>query len=252
SSIEKAKIESEYKTLTAARAKYDELKKTAEDTAAADAVESLIAKLAGISDISELEKEIANAETAYAGLTDDQKKLVDNYSAIAEAKTALENKKVEADKTAADAVEAKIDEIGTVEYTDASKSKIDAARSAYASLTDSQKAYVEDGYLAKLEAAEADYDKLKKEADDKKAANEVKNLIANIGTVSVADSETEEKIKAAEDAYGKLTNDQKALIATEYATLTNARTTYEALKNAANQQNPQTEPGTQEQTGVQQ
>jgi len=242
SSIEKGKIENEYKTLTEARAKYDELKKTAEDTAAADAVESLIAKLISITDITELEKEIFNAETAYNALSEDQKKLVENYAEIAKAETTLETKKTEADKSAADAVKLKIDAIGTVEYTDASKSKIAAAEKAYADLTAEQKALVSDASVAALTNARKAYDDI-----NKAAANEVANLINAIGAVSVADNITEEKIKAAEQAYGKLTNDQKALVTKEYAALTAARASYETIKAAANQGT-----GLQEQTGTQQ
>ena len=47
-----------------------------------------------------------------------------------------------ANQAAADAVIAKINAIGTVEYTDASKALIDAAREAYDALTDVQKALV--------------------------------------------------------------------------------------------------------------
>ncbi len=231
SSVEKAKIESEYKTLTAAREKYDELKKTAEDTAAADVVESIIAKLADITGISELESEIANAETAYAGLTDDQKKLVDNYSAIAEAKAALENKKAEADKAAADAAIAKINAIETVVYTSESKAKIDAARSAYDGLSDAQKTYVEAQYVTTLKDAEAEYKRLEEEAKNQKAAQEVTNVINALGTVTVADGD---KITAAEKAYADLSPAQKALVnEANVAALINARTIYNSLKKAA-------------------
>ncbi|MBQ5969152.1 MAG: hypothetical protein IJL52_03440, partial [Clostridia bacterium] len=49
---------------------------------------------------------------------------------------------VVADQTAADAVIAKIDAIGTVEYTDVCEAKIAEARGAYDGLTDTQKALV--------------------------------------------------------------------------------------------------------------
>lgn len=78
-------------------------------------------------------------------------------SAIAAAKA--ENK--DADDTAkANAVIAKIDAIGTVALTDASKAKIDAARSAYDALTTDQKAKITAAEYKKLTDAEAKYKEL--------------------------------------------------------------------------------------------
>ena len=70
---------------------------------------------------------------------------------------------VDADAEAAAAVDALIAEIGTVEYTDASKAKIDAARVAYDALTDAQKELVES--LETLTAAESQYAELKEAAE---------------------------------------------------------------------------------------
>ena len=58
------------------------------------------------------------------------------------------------DQEAADAVIALIDAIGTVEYTDACKAKIDDARNAYDALTDAQKALV-NNYQTLLDAEAA-------------------------------------------------------------------------------------------------
>ncbi|MBQ6165685.1 MAG: hypothetical protein IJK23_14535 [Clostridia bacterium] len=68
-----------------------------------------------------------------------------------------------ADTAAADAVEAKIDAIGEVAYTDESKAKIDEARAAYDALTPAQQALVENADV--LTAAEARYAELKEEAE---------------------------------------------------------------------------------------
>ncbi|MBQ6165066.1 MAG: right-handed parallel beta-helix repeat-containing protein, partial [Clostridia bacterium] len=68
-----------------------------------------------------------------------------------------------ADQAAADAAEALIDAIGTVEYTPECKAKIDAARSAYNDLSDAQKALVEN--YGVLEAAEVRYNELKAAAE---------------------------------------------------------------------------------------
>ncbi|MBR3553691.1 MAG: hypothetical protein IKN72_09945, partial [Clostridia bacterium] len=93
------------------------------------------------------EAKIVEARGAYNGLTDTQKALVTNYETLtaagaryAELNTAAEQ--AAADQTAADAVIAKIDAIGTVEYTDVCEAKIAEARGAYNGLTDTQKALV--------------------------------------------------------------------------------------------------------------
>ena len=64
---------------------------------------------------------------------------------------------------APDDVAALIDDIGEVEYTDESKEKIVAARTAYEALTDDQKALVEN--YETLTAAETAYDELKAAAE---------------------------------------------------------------------------------------
>ena len=69
-----------------------------------------------------------------------------------------------ADLAAANAVIAKIDAIGTVEYNDDCKAKIDAAREAYEELTDAQKALVTNYDV--LTTAEANYEKLNKNATE--------------------------------------------------------------------------------------
>ncbi len=69
----------------------------------------------------------------------------------------------ELDETAVSEVIAKIDAIGEVEYTEASKAKIDDAKDAYDALTDAQKALVTN--YATLTAAQARYAALKAAAE---------------------------------------------------------------------------------------
>ncbi len=92
-------------------------------------------------------------------------------AALADAKATIDAIKTDAELTAeelaadtaaADAVEAKIDAIGEVAYTDESKAKIDEARAAYDALTPAQQALVENADV--LTAAEARYAELKAEA----------------------------------------------------------------------------------------
>ncbi len=108
-------------------------------------------------------------------------------------------------------VEKKIDAIGDVTYTEASKAKIDAARKAYNDLTVSERKDV-DNYQ-KLLDAEKKYSDLKKQ-DDQAKADAVKKLIDEMGN-------DQDKIKEARKAYDDLTKDQKKLV-TNYNKLTAA------------------------------
>ncbi len=83
----------------------------------------------------------------------------------AEAEKKAAKEKAEADQKAADAVIDKIKAIGTVSYTDACKTKIDAARTAYDALSADQKKLVTNS--STLTDAEKKYDDLKNEAEKK-------------------------------------------------------------------------------------
>ena len=80
---------------------------------------------------------------------------------------------------AANDVDEKIDAIGVVEYTDASKALIDAARAAYNALTADQKALVTKHAI--LEAAEQAYKDLKAEATE--AIDDIRSSDINIQKV---------------------------------------------------------------------
>ena len=131
-----------------------------------------------------------------------------------------------ADALAAAEVDGLIDAIGTV--TLESKAKIDAARTAYDALTETQKALVTN--LAALLTAEAKYEELKAAADqeeiDRAAAKGVDDLIDAIGEVTL---ESESAITAARSAYNALTDEQKARV-TKLEALTAAETKLNELK----------------------
>ena len=129
------------------------------------------------------------------------------------------------DEDAAKAVDNLIAAIGKVEFTDESKGKIDAARAAYDKLTDAQKKLVKN--LKVLTDAEAEYERLKKAAEDEAAAKAVDNLIAAIGKVEFTD-ESKGKIDAARAAYDKLTDAQKKLVKS-LKVLTDAEAEYQRL-----------------------
>ena len=82
----------------------------------------------------------------------------------------IAEEKAVADKTAADSVVKKIEEIGTVENTESIKVKINAARAAYEALTSDQKKLV--GNYSKLTDAETRYGELKKAAEETRPAEE--------------------------------------------------------------------------------
>ena len=183
------------------------------------------------------------ARKAYDALTDTHKKrvsdtqlkiLTDAEAEYARLKKEAEDK-AKADQAAADAVTEKINAIGTVEYTDASRDKIETARKAYEALTDDQKALVSDTQLKILTDAEKEYARLKKEAEDKakadqEAADAVIEKINAIGTVEYTDA-SRDKIEAARKAYNALTEDQKALVPEQQVkAIADAEKLYEELK----------------------
>ena len=228
--------------LTTAQQTYDNLKVAAEKLAADKAkADIVIAKIAAIGNVEYTEVckgLIDDASTAYDALTADQKALVSNLEVLTTAKQTYETLKAAAEKLAADkaktdAVIAKINAIGNVEYTDACKGKIDDASMAYDALTEDQKALVTN--LDVLTAAKQNYENLKTAAEklaaDKAKANAVVAKINAIGTVEYTDA-CKGKIDEASTAYDALTDDQKALV-TNLDVLTTAQQTYDDLKAAS-------------------
>ena len=165
-------------------------------------------------DTQDFRNKVTKARSHYNALTDTQKSLFPD-----------KEEHMLDDYEAAIAVMDKINDIGTVEYTDASKAKIDEAREAYDALTADQKAMVVN--YETLTDAEATY----KGLDDQAKADVVKTLINNIGTVEYT-ATSKAKIDEAREGYEALTEDQKALV-TNYQDLTNAEATYADLRTTA-------------------
>lgn len=127
----------------------------------------------------------------------------------------------------------KINAIGTVEYTDACKTLIEEARTAYDELSKNDKSLITAEQLKVLTDAEAAYAELKaaaeKAAADQAAVNAVVDMINAIGTVEYTDA-SKTLIDDARKAYDELTDDQKALVTAEqYEVLTEAENEYERL-----------------------
>ena len=257
---EEARIRAE-KEAEAARKKAEKEAKKKADKEAADAVVALIRAIGVVEYTDACLEKINAANQAYAKLTADQKKLVENADVITTSekeydklkkaaeearKKAEKEAKEKADKKAADVVIALIRAIGVVEYTDACHKKIEAAKQAYNQLTQEQMSLVENGVVfiasvikykelevaaAKAEEARKKAEKEAKEKADKEAADAVVALIRAIGVVEYTDA-CLEKINAANQAYAKLTADQKKLVENADV-ITTSEKEYAKLKNAA-------------------
>ncbi|MCR5646894.1 MAG: hypothetical protein K6F81_01270, partial [Acholeplasmatales bacterium] len=156
---------------------------------------------------------IENARFSYDTITDIQKTLVSNYSALEAAEATYAKLKVDYENALN--VEASINGIGDISYTAETKEKIDAARSGYNNLTDDQKALVTNYKV--LETSENTYSSLEV----------VYNKIEEIGEVTYQ-KETKDKIDAARNAYDSLEDGLKEKI-TNYAKLLSAEEAYNKL-----------------------
>ncbi len=224
---QQALVDDEHKdALADAEAAY----KALEDAAKAGAAKALIEAIGEVEDTQSSKDKIDAAREAYDALTDDQKALItEDAPTIVTAEATYTT--LHANNLAAAEVVALINAIGTVEYTETSKGKIDAAKEAYNDLTDAQKAIV-DNYLTENEVdtivvSETIYIGL----GDQQKAQEVKDLIIAIGEVKYPDSK--DKIEAARGSYDALTDTQKALV-DNYSVLTTAEATYAELEVKAN------------------
>ena len=137
---------------------------------------------------------VAEARAAYEALTDSQKEYVENLAKLESYEQQL------SDEEKADAVEALIDAIG--EVTLDSGKDIETAEGAYNALSDDQKSLVEN--LDTLTKARAEYDKLK--------AEYVEDLIEKLPKADEITLKDGDNVKAACDAYDKLTETQKKLV----------------------------------------
>ena len=179
--------------------------KDAEDQAAANEVKALIDALPAT--ITTADKtQIEAARAAYNALTDAQKALLSDEKLIA-AETALATaeKEAAADKALADAMKVLIDALPATTTLD-DKAKVEAARAAYDTLTEKQKALIPEETTTKLTNAEAALKSLL----DQVTADNVKALIDALpATITTADKA---QIEAARAAYNALTDAQKALV----------------------------------------
>ena len=177
--------------------------------------------------------ELAIADIGEVALTEASKAKLDKANELFSALPAELKAKVENAGTLSAAkagyVVLLINDIGAVEYTDASKAKLDAASEAFNALTAEEQALVSN--KGALDNALTAYAKLK---EDHEKADAVIALIDAIGEVEYT-QECKDKIDAARTAYDALSEDQKALVGEEkLGTLVAAETLYAQLAALAN------------------
>lgn len=151
---------------------------------AVDAVKELINAIGKVELVENSKALIDAARKAYDALTEDQKKLIlaeelkvltdaeATYDALDAAAKAEAEKKAKEDAAKADAVKKAIAAIGKVDASEDSKAKVEAARKAYAALTEDQKKLVDASQLKLLTEAEAAYQQAVEES--KKPTGETK------------------------------------------------------------------------------
>ncbi|MBR4868468.1 MAG: hypothetical protein IKU10_04870 [Clostridia bacterium] len=230
---QKALVEN-YSLLTEAEAEIARLKEQASQGAADQAAAQGVIDQIGALNVEGLDDESAviAAREAYKALTDTQKGLVTNLAKLQQAEGKIAELKAAAEQEAADkaAAQVVIDQIETlnVEGLD-DESVVIAARETYEALTDTQKGLVTN--LAKLQQAEGKIAELKAQAEQEaadKAAAQV--VIDQIEVLNVQTLDDQGAVEAAREAYGALTDTQKALV-TNLDQLSAAEQAIEALKN---------------------
>ena len=220
SQAEKDKV-TNYKKLTDAEKKYDDLK-LADDKAQAKKVDDLISKIGNVTLNSGAA--INAAWDGYNNLTLTQKSYVTKLSTLQEATQKWNQLK-------ADEVIKLIDKIDDP-VTEKSKAGIDAARKAYDALTKDQKNLVTN--VKKLTDAEAAYAKLTATPEDKEKAQEVIDKIKKLGDITL---DSEKNILVARKAYDALTDLQKKLVE-NYDVLTAAEARLAMLKTLGKVSDP--------------
>ena len=179
-----------------------------DDETVDSAVENVIALIRAIgAPVTEASRAaVEQARKAYDALTYSQKNKVDNYRTLTAAEQALKDLKTAADAKAAGQVTKVIADISAT-VTEKDRQRVEAARKAYDALTDDQKALVTN--YALLTAAEKTLAEAEASAEDKKAAEKVKKLIADLGEIG---TDSVDAVHAARQAYDSLTELQKKLV----------------------------------------
>lgn len=210
SAAEKEKV-TNYKTLTAAESRLSQLQ-----------IQGAINKISLIGTVTlNSGSKLDTAWNAYNALTAEQKLKVTNRGTLSQAQETYNALKAEETEKFID----EIDDVITLE----SEEDIVKARKAYDALSKTQQGLVDKEYLDKLKAAEQALAALKASEDDRKEAQQVIQLIDQLGTITL---DSEKDVEAARAAYEKLTDIQKALV-TNYEKLVAAEAALESKKTFA-------------------
>lgn len=156
---------------------------------------------------------IEAARAAYNALSREEKSYVANYLTLTDAESRLQELLQEqADRNAAAAVTDQITDLPAAEdLTLEDSGAVEAARSAYAALTEAQKTYVTDDTLRILTDAEARIAQLRAEEAAKLVEEEIQSLPA-LEDLTLEDAAA---VGSASAHYEALTEEQKALVTAE-------------------------------------
>ena len=222
-----------YSRLQAAEERIVELEAEALEQAQINSVIAAISALPYPVSLEDKE-DVEAVRTAYDALTDEQKTKVINYNALAAAESTIaaleaQEEADKADKEAAGAVIELIDAIPD-EVALSDKTTVEAARTAYNGLTESQKKLVTNYY--ELTNAETviqtleDYENATEE--DRAAADEVIDLINTLPEeITLGDKPA---VESARTAYDALTDNQKKIVV-NYQILINAEVRIAVLED---------------------
>ena len=209
---EQQELVGNYEVLTAAEAEYARLVKEAGDKAAAKAVDDLIAAIGEVKLTEECDAKIKAARKAFNALTPEQKAFVKNEKVLTDAEAEYQRllDQHKADEAAAKAVDEAVAKLPPV--TLESGNAIKAARKAFDELTPAQRELLKPETENNLKAAEAEYARLVKEAEDKAAAKAVDEAVAKLAPVTINSGNA---VKAARKAFDELTPAQRNFLAPE-------------------------------------
>lgn len=205
--------------LNTAIEKISSLKEEAANKEAAQEITNIIDSLPELNDLSVMdEDDVKAARAAFESLTEDQKSYVSNTTlnklkeAEKQMSALIAQAEHEANQSIANSVADKINALpGIIDLN--SKADIEAARNAYNSLSEAQKALVAPEVLTKLNQAEEEVIRLEKIENDKASAKKVNDMITALpDNLTISDStNVEEAIRS----YNALTENQKQLISVE-------------------------------------
>ena len=235
---EEKRYVSNYDVLLKAEEQLAALKKEKADKEAADAVIAQIDALPTAENVTlEHQEAVDAARDAYSKLTDDQKKLVSKETT---------DKLERAEKKIAQLLEEQAADL-VLEEMNALPSKdnltlddevaLAGAEAHYNALSDAQKEYLNGKApesVAKLGELRTQLEKLKKDAEDKAAADAVTEKLNALPSEEDVMFQDEAVLKQAREAYDALSEDQKKFVSSEaYDKLEKAEKKLEALKAEA-------------------